>query len=47
MNATAQAIDETLHALLGTAHHSDIQASVADPKFKFFGPFLNILPIMD
>jgi len=26
MNATAQAIDETLHALLGTAHHSDIQA---------------------
>ncbi len=33
MNATAQAIDETLHALLGTHHHSDIQASVADLIF--------------
>jgi hypothetical protein len=47
MNATAQAIDETLHALLGTQHHSDIQASVADPKFKSCCPFEYPSPIMD
>jgi hypothetical protein len=40
MNATAQAIDETLHALLGTDHHSDIQASVLRIQhLNFLGPF--------